>query len=76
MTTPPLRDRLIDWWPVLILYLGSLGLLWQIGQVLIAGTTDVRPSLLALFGGMVGLYKIVDAQQSRNAKRLFNEEGR
>jgi TctA family transporter len=70
MTTPkPIRDSLLDWWPVLMLYSGTVGLGWQILQVLLAGTADVKPSLLALFGGMVGLYKIVDAQQARNAKR-------
>lgn len=64
------RDRMLDWWPVLMLYGGTVGMLWQIVQVLVDGTTDVKPSLLVLFGGMVGLYKIVDAQQARNQKRL------
>jgi TctA family transporter len=67
--TNSLRDQMLDWWPVLMHYSGTLGLGWQILQVLLAGTADVKPSLLALFGGMVGLYKIVDAQQARNAKR-------
>ena len=60
---------MLDWWPVLMLYSGTVGLGWQTTQVLLKGATDVKPSLLALFGGMVGLYKIVDAQQARNQKR-------